>query len=151
MFTLHTAVHGLYPNGTVTASVTVDNPQSRPLQVIAATATIGDASAACSASNLAAAPFSGTIAVAPHSQSVVPVSVHMSANAPDACQGATFPLTLRATGELVAAQTSPPRHTIPFTGAANAILVAFVGIMLVAMGLGARFASRSVRSVRVRR
>jgi hypothetical protein len=151
MFTLHADVHGLYPNGTVTAPVRVDNPQSRPLRVLSASVTIGDASAACPASNLSAESFVGSIPVAPHSDGIVPVKVHMAATAPDACQRATFPLTLHAVGELVAAQTVPRHRTMPFTGAANAILMAAAGLTLVVIGLAARHGSRHPRSLRIRR
>jgi hypothetical protein len=150
MFTLYTDVHGLYPNGTVTAPVQVDNPQSRLLRVLSATATVGDASAACPGSNLSAAPFVGSIAVAPHSVGIVPVDVHMAATAPDACQGATFPLTLRAVGELVAAQTRPGRGGLAFTGAGDAILMTAAAIALVVIGFAVSQASRQRRSLRTR-
>jgi hypothetical protein len=73
----------------------------------------------------------------------------MAATAPDACQGASFPLTLYAVGELVAGRTSHPGHTIPFTGAANLVLV-LAALLLIVVGLTATVGSRRLRFPRRR-
>ncbi len=141
MFTLHTEVAGLYPNATVTATVRVDNPQSEAITVQSAVVTVGDASPSCAALNLVAEPFSGNVTVPGSGTATLPIHIHMAATAPDACQGAAFPLRLAATG--VVADGPPPARgassaassPLPFTGSAAAIWFAAIALVAIAVGI----------------
>jgi hypothetical protein len=159
-FTLHAAVSGLYPNATMTASVTVDNPDSRVLRVMAAEVVVADASATCTAANLSAQPFTGSVRIPAHGAGAVPITLHMAASAPDACQGATFPLTLRATGELVdrdlagnpggnsAGSSSSAPHTMAFTGAGHALALVLIALTVLVIGIVCWVAARERRAER---
>ncbi len=98
-FTLTTAYSGLYPNADVSVPVTVHNPHGYELAVHAAGVTVGDAGPACPAANLEASSFAGDVVAPPHGDATIPIRMHMPASAPDACQGATFPLHFTASGE----------------------------------------------------
>ena len=81
--------------------------------------------------------------------STIPVRMHMLASAPNACQGATFPLTFTATGEPIAASNpnSSPNSSLggfAFTGFGGG------GQFIVALGLAA-VASGAILLLRRRR
>ena len=136
-FTLSATYSGLYPNADVSVPVTVHNPQTFDLAVHSAAVTVGDASPACRAGNLIATSFVGDVVVAAGRDGAVPIRMQMPASAPDACQGATFPLTFTATG----APTSPGQSAVDteatggfaFTGA-EVTTTAVVGAGALALG-----------------
>ena len=97
-FTLTTDYTGLYPNADVSVPVTVHNPEAYRLAVHTADVRVGDASPACSAANLEASSYSGDVIAPAHGDTTIPIRMHMLASAPDACQGATFPLSFTASG-----------------------------------------------------
>jgi hypothetical protein len=74
----------------------------------------------------------------------------MAATAPDACQGATFPLTLRAAGELLdgdpASSSSSP--TIAFTGAAAVFALTMFALILLMIGVACWVIARERRADR---
>jgi hypothetical protein len=113
VFELQAHVSGLFPGATIVEPVQVHNPQDYPVTVVSTEVLIADASAGCTASNLDASAVGGDVEVAAGSDAAVPVAFHMAADAPDACQGATFPLTFVATG------TRPEQASgnMPWTGA----------------------------------
>jgi hypothetical protein len=139
MFTLHTDVSGLYPGATVTAQVRVDNPQSEPITVESATITVTDASASCTRTNLSADPFAGRVTVPAAGTGNLPIRIHMAAAAPDACQGAVFPLVLVATGVVDSSPPVDPRTPSPalplaFTGASRIVFLGGVALGAIALG-----------------
>jgi len=106
-FTISGSLSGVYPGeGTVTPAyvyLTVTNPNNQNIQVTSLTLSVGDASPACRAANLA--PTTETVSfsvVVPKNSQVggttfaMPIS--MLDSVPDACQNVTFPLTLSGTG-----------------------------------------------------
>jgi hypothetical protein len=56
----------------------------------------GPAAGGCDASNLTVAPFTGRLRLAPRGAGRVRTSVRLDPDAPDACQGALFPLAISA-------------------------------------------------------
>jgi hypothetical protein len=97
-FTLATTVGGLYPGADVQVPVRVHNPMPYDLAVHSADVRVGDASSTCTAANLRASSFSGDVVAAAHGDATLPIRLHMLGSSPDACQGATFPLTLTGSG-----------------------------------------------------
>jgi hypothetical protein len=153
-FTLSAQVSGLYPNATLMAGVRVDNPQSYAISVRTASVTVGDANAGCTSANLTTSPFGGAVDVAANGSGTVPIRLHMLTSAPDACQGASFPLSFEATavaGADPAAAHTPMPHMTAFTGAAGTIALALLGAILGAAGVvlvaATRRRSQSARGV----
>lgn len=106
-FTISGSLSGVYPGeGTVTPAyvyLTVTNPNNQNIQVTSLTLSVGDASPACRAANLAPATetVSFSVVVPKNSQvggTTFALPIRMLDSAPDACQNATFPLTLSGTG-----------------------------------------------------
>ena len=91
-FTIAGNVAGMFPGRTVPMLLTVNNPKSFPIVVTSITTTVGNASAACPASNLSVTPFAGQLTVPSLGSAVTTVVVSMALSATDGCQGATFPL-----------------------------------------------------------
>jgi len=92
-----------YPTGSTSSPLyvylTVNNPNNQAIQVTSLTLSVGDASARCTRANLS--PSSETVSfsvVVPKNSTVgghtFPMPISMVPGAPDACQRATFPLTL---------------------------------------------------------
>src|SRR3954470_14986873 len=94
--TLPTDYSGLYPNADASVPVTVHNPADYELAVHSANVTVGDARPGCPAANLQAFSYSGDVVAPPHGDATIPVRMHMLGSAPDACQGASFPLSFVA-------------------------------------------------------
>ncbi|MGZ6926799.1 MAG: hypothetical protein ACXVJF_08770 [Acidimicrobiia bacterium] len=141
-FTLTTTYVGLFPNADVSVPVTVHNPRDYVLAVHTAAVTVGDAGPGCDASNLVAESFRGDVLVAARRDATIPIHMHMPADAPDACQGATFPLTFTATGS--PASGGPGRASgFAFTGSGfaftglgpEALALATIGAGAVALGI----------------
>lgn len=95
-FTLSGDVSSLYPGGTRTLVVRVDNPNAIPIEVTTVAVTVHDASTRCLATNLFTSGFSGAVVVPKRGSASIDVTVQMARSAPDACQNATFPLVLSA-------------------------------------------------------
>ena len=141
-FTLTTSYTGLYPDADVTVPVTVHNPKTYDLAVHTAAVQVGDASPGCAAGYLEASSFSGDVVIPAHGDTTIPIRMHMLASAPDACQGATFPLRFTASGSPVGVQ--PPdggSGGFAFTGSA-AWRTTLVGVGALASGLFLLFARR---------
>jgi hypothetical protein len=138
-FTLSVHYAGLYPDSDTIVAVTVHNPQSFPLHVHTAVVHVDDASPACRAENLVAHSFTGDIVVPADADGSIPIRFQMPAAAPDACQGATFPLTFAASADAGAAGTmssgdTPSSGGFAFTGAESGA-TALAGVT--ALGIGA--------------
>jgi len=140
-FTLTTNYTGLYPDADVTVPVTVHNPMAYDLAVHTANVQVGNATPGCTADYLEASPFSGDIVAPAHGDTTIPIRMHMLASAPDACQGATFPLSFSASGSPLGAPPSEGTSGFAFTGA-NSWITTLVGIAALGSGLVLLFARR---------
>ncbi len=137
-FTLTTNYTGLYPDADVSVPVTVHNPARYQLAVHTAAVRVGDANAECRAENLEAFSYSGDVVAPADGDATIPIRTHMLASAPDACQGASFPLSFTATGAPVGAQpeSAGDRGTggFAFTGS-DSWTTTLVGIGALVAGL----------------
>lgn len=90
-------VAGLYPGSTASVSVVVKNPSRKPvrLQTVSATA---KALPGCPASMLQVRTVRSKKVLKPRKSVTVVLPAQLARSAPDACQGKTFRLALRATG-----------------------------------------------------
>lgn len=144
-FTLSVTYSGLYPNADLPVPVTVHNAQPFDLAVHSADVTVGDASPACRAENLIVSSFVGDVVVGAGRNGTIPVRMQMPATAPDACQGATFPLSFRASGSPTTPDARGGTSDFAFTGSESAA-IALAGS--IAVGLGALLlAARRRRTV----
>ncbi|HEV2372380.1 MAG TPA: hypothetical protein VGS19_09430 [Streptosporangiaceae bacterium] len=91
-FTISGKVGGLYPGAQRHLTLTVTNHQLYAIVVTSLTTTVSAASAACGASNLTVASFSGQLSVPANGKASTTVQVSMAHSAPNACQGAVFRL-----------------------------------------------------------
>ena len=90
-------VEGLHPGAHAALEVTVANPYAFDVRLRSLEITVGDAGPDCSAPALIVGPIPTDDIVRGRAASVVDVPIAMADSAPDACQGATFPLTYTAT------------------------------------------------------
>ena len=100
-FTISGSVGGLVPGIPTPLRVTVANPDSQAIRLNSVTVTAGSASSACPASLLTISTFSGTpeTIVPGRGQAVIQLTVKLSAQAPDACKKASFPLAYAGKAE----------------------------------------------------
>lgn len=89
-------VVGLYPGFSTTLTLSLNNPNPFAASVTGLTITPADASLSCPASYLQIGAFTGPLTIPANSTGTTSVSIGLSSTAPDACQGATFPLTYTA-------------------------------------------------------
>jgi hypothetical protein len=133
-FTLSAQVGGLFPGAHLLLPVTVHNPQPDALIVARATVTAGDASALCTGNYLTADPLTEPVPIAARGTRTVMLAMRMSAAAPDACQGAIFPLTLVAAGEIV--DRGGAAAPLAFTGLGDGTRsLAVAGVAAIVVGL----------------
>jgi len=149
-------VDGLYPGAETTVQATVVNPQSFTIQVTSVGVTALDASPQCPGALLSFREEAATVDIPAGGTGTVPVIVRVDAGLPDACQGATWPLSFIGTAVSSAggSPTSSPNADgsgsgtrgggLALTGADLAGLAA-VGAGLVAVGVTARRVSRRRR------
>src|SRR5918992_1063732 len=85
----------LYPTIETTLDLTITNPNNFPIRVTSLTVTVGDASGDCSSEYVGVTGFTGGPALIVPENGTAPKSLPltMSADAPDECQGAVFPMT----------------------------------------------------------
>ena len=91
-------VEGLYPGATSTLQVAVTNDNNVAIAVASVRVDASDAGPECPASVLTFTPPPAGQVIAAAASANVPVTVTMASDAPDACQGATFPLRHTVTG-----------------------------------------------------
>jgi hypothetical protein len=91
-FRIGGSVAGLYPGLTTGLVLTVVNPQHYAIVVTSITTKVGMPKAGCDASNLTVSAFSGHLKVGARRAAQLSVPVTLIHAAPDACQGAVFPL-----------------------------------------------------------
>jgi hypothetical protein len=91
-FRISGSVGGLYPGGSAQLVLTVANPQHFAIVVTSISTAVGSPTPGCAASFLHVAAFAGALTVGAESAAQVSVPVVLDHAAPDACQGAVFPL-----------------------------------------------------------
>jgi hypothetical protein len=93
-------VGGLYPGATMPMKVKVTNKYPGSVKLATVKTKVGPANPGCTGSNLL---FKRTIhthkKVKAHHKKVLTIMVTMAPNAPDACQGASFPLHFKVKGK----------------------------------------------------
>ena len=90
-------VENLRPGGSRPMVLTVRNPNSVGIRVTSLTVRAGAASAACQASSLTLPQWTGSLVVPKNGSATLTVQVSLQSSAPDACQGAQWPLTYGGT------------------------------------------------------
>jgi hypothetical protein len=89
-------VDGLYPGAVTSMRVEIRNGSGRPVLLRSVRAIVGDAGPGCKSQNLWTRRFRGRRELQARSSVPVTVRIGMLATAPDACQGARFPLDFSA-------------------------------------------------------
>jgi hypothetical protein len=120
-------VDGLYPGADTTLDARVTNPHPFGIRVISTTVTVFDASLGCPASMLEIDDSQATAEVPAGGTGTVPLDVRMSRGAPDACQGATWPLAFAGTA------VGTPTIGLPGTsmlGPQSPVVLAAIGAVL---------------------
>lgn len=146
-FVVQGEVEGIYPGIETTLNATATNPGTSDLTVISVDVTAGDAGPSCPADllyfrDLYFGDGAPSVVVPAGGQAVVPLTIRLDAAAPDACQGATWPLEFAALGTSDAGDRpvalDPGSQTLPATGApVGALFVAAAALVLVgAVSLG---------------
>jgi hypothetical protein len=145
-FAVAGTVDGLYPGVQTTVHATVTNPQTFTISVTSVGVTSLDASPQCPGSLLEFGDETTAVDVAPGATATVPVAVSLDAGAPDACQGATWPLEFvgTAAGDGPAAGSGSGGGSLALTGT-NVFGLALAGLVLVAAGIGARLTAHRQR------
>lgn len=141
-YTIVGEVDGLFPGADTTLDARVTNPHPFTIRVVSTNVTVLDANPACPASMLEIGDSRATFDVPPGGTGTVPMAVRMSLGAPDACQGATWPLEF--TGTAVGTPTSGMPGTSMIVAGGTAAM-AIIGAALVAGALIAAGRRRSHR------
>jgi hypothetical protein len=97
-FRIGGSIGGLYPGVVTHLVLSVVNPQRYALVITSISTTVGTPKTGCSATNLSVGSFSGHVKVKAHRSVQVAVQVSLAHAAPDACQGALFPLQYSGLG-----------------------------------------------------
>jgi hypothetical protein len=82
----------LFPGVPDDLVLTIRNPFDHPILVTAVGVDVGNASRRCRASNLSTPDFTSDVRVSALSNTKVTIPIRLRADAPDPCQGKTFPL-----------------------------------------------------------
>jgi hypothetical protein len=94
---VHGHVRGLYPGATRPMQVSVRNPAPVSVRLVRMTARVSNASSACLSRNVSIRRFVGAKTIAPLGRIRISLRSRMRRRAPNACQGARFPVTFTAT------------------------------------------------------
>jgi len=76
--------------------VIVRNPTSGSIRLVRMTAHVSNASSACTARSVAIRAFRGSLTIEPFERILIYMRSRMRRRAPNACQGARFPVTFTA-------------------------------------------------------
>ena len=98
-FVVRGHVSGLYPGVRKHMRVVVRNPESFAVRVTRVTAGVSNASRACRARNVRIVRFTGSRTIPGHGRIRIYLPTRMRRRAPNACQGARFPVRFTATME----------------------------------------------------
>jgi hypothetical protein len=109
-FRIAGSIRGLYPGDSAPLVLTVTNPNHFAIVVTSISTTVGRPRASCVASNLTVHRFSGQLEVPASRSAKVSVPVTLSHRAPNACQGALFPLTYSGLARRRSYHVPPRRH-----------------------------------------
>jgi hypothetical protein len=93
---IHGHVRSLYPGARKRMRVTVRNRHSRPVRLRQLRTRVLDAGPGCSRGYLKVRRFKRRRYIPPHARVRVRVRARLTLSAPDACQGARWPLRFRA-------------------------------------------------------
>lgn len=97
-FSISGGVNGLYPGASLPLVLTITNPAAFPIVVTSVSTSVGSpAATGCASTNLTVTQFSGRLSVPARSAATLTLTATLSHAAPDACQGAVFPLTYSGT------------------------------------------------------
>lgn len=107
-FEISGEVDGLYPGAEATLPARVSNPQPFPIQVTSVAVAVGDAGPNCPAGVLEIRSVQTFAFVAAGASTTVPLDVHMDLGAPEACQGAAWPLELVGTAIAISGDAARP-------------------------------------------
>lgn len=143
-FTIAGEVDGLFPGAVATLEARVTNPHPFAIRVSAVAVTVADAAPGCPASMLEVGESAGSVVVAGGSSGIIPLDVRMHLNAPDACQGAIWPLRFTAVGLGPAATDLPGTSAIGPERVPEMVAVG-LGLALAGCGLFVRDARRRGR------
>ena len=141
-FTVGGDIAGLYPGAEMTLDAEVTNPFPFAIRVVSVSVAVADAGPGCPASVLSVSGSTDAVEVPAGRVGIVPLDVRMSSDAPDACQGATWPLRFTATGVARGENDLPDSGLLDTQGAP---LVLAVGIGLALMALALRLGRRAYR------
>lgn len=93
-FTVSGTIESLLPGQPGQLRLTVRNTtRRRKIKVVSITVTPGDAAPGCDARQLRVGSFTGALKLRRKQARTVTLPITLATEAPDACQGATFPLT----------------------------------------------------------
>lgn len=107
-FVITGEIDGLYPGQRTTLDAQVTNLQAFSITVTSIEVTVDDAGPGCAASWLHFDPLTDPVDVAAGATGTVPVPVELDFDAPEACNGASWPLTLHATAVGAGDAVVPP-------------------------------------------
>lgn len=96
-FEISGEVTGLAPAVERTLTLKVENEERSTIVVESLDVAVGDATASCAGSNVEVGAVPLPVEVRPNGEVFLDVPIRLVATAPDACQGATFPLTYTGT------------------------------------------------------
>jgi hypothetical protein len=91
-------VSGLFPGKTLPLVLTLANPNKLAITVTTVKATVGNATASCTATYLSVTGYSGHAVIAAGKTGKVTVDVTMKTSAPNGCEGKSFPLHYTGSG-----------------------------------------------------
>jgi hypothetical protein len=98
LFRIRGHVKGMYPGRHRRLVVQISNPQGRAIVVTSITARVRRAVRGCRGSNIRMRRFSGAKLVPAWGHAKVRLRVRMLSTAPDACEGARFPMAFSGVG-----------------------------------------------------
>lgn len=148
--TLSGSVEGLHPGAARDLTVTIANPNAKPLVVREVTTSVDSPAEACPATALTAAPLAAPVTVPAQSSASGRIPVTLSADAPAGCQGVRFALRFAAVGRGEGSLTAAPTPAAPATPASGAPAAAAPGGSVRTVTVTRRKRVCRTRKVRVR-
>lgn len=96
-FGISGSVSGLYPGASLPLTLTITNREPFLIVVTSISTSVGKPKAGCDATNLGVTQFTGELRVPSGGAAQLTVTATLAHAAPDACQGAVFPLRYAGT------------------------------------------------------
>lgn len=128
-FEISGEIDGLYPGVDATLEARVTNPHPFGIEVNSVAVIVADASSRCKASMLTVDGSSESVNVPPGGTGTIPLAVEMDRDAPDGCQGATWPLEFVGVAVAVADEGAASQISLPgIVMTAAAALIALAAI-----------------------